>query len=101
MRIFWREKPEIVTRLWEEELWEQDEVPLDYTDDVAVKSMKQHCRASSMWAMLPLDGLPGTSKCIVKGNWGRKEGTLNLAKFLNDKNALQQIIDVLTETMRK
>ena len=98
MRVLW-ERGDGTQNLWEEEFWETGSAPAEYTDDVAVNVMKQHCWSGSMWVMFPIDCLVGARK-YISGTTDREYGVLNLHEYFNDEHVASTIKEVLQETKR-
>ena len=72
----------------------------EYTDEVAMNIMKQHCWSGSMWALFPIDSLIGTSEYFTKSDHSKYE-TLNINEYLKDSNSQNQILNLLNQTQRK
>ena len=100
LRNIWKISSEKAEKLWKEEFWESEESPKEYTDEVAMNIMKQHCWSGSMWALFPIDSLIGTSEYFTKSDHSKYE-TLNINEYLKDSNSQNQILNLLNQTQRK
>jgi hypothetical protein len=100
LRVFWQREKEQVMKLWKEEFWEMGDPPDEFTDDIALRIVKQHCWCGSMWIMFPIDSLVGASRHIVESDQ-LEYGSLNLGEFFADEESARQIGSLLGQAKRK
>jgi hypothetical protein len=100
LRVVWEEDRVRAQKLWREEFCGPGEAPLEYTDEVALYVMEQHCWSVPMWIMFPVDCLMGAKKYIVHSDRFRY-GILDWRAFLEDKEIQTKLREVLGRTNRR
>ena len=100
LAYLWDNKKIETRKLWEEELWESGQAPVNFNGTVASTIMRQHCWSASLLAMFPFDTLIGSNNHVVSSDHS-PYGALDLPGFLSDKSAENEITAILEQTKRK